>query len=128
MKFIHEIDSLKEHIGESMIEYSGRKKEAVSLFRDGEKPFMVLTYGTGSKGLNLQFCNRIVFLSQTFDFAQKEHGLHRCYRIGQTQDVEVHDLFVDVGLENIIGKSLQKKTNLGRNIKRLIEQGRGMSL
>ena len=79
---------------------------------------------TGAFGLNLQFCHRMAFLTQTFDYKDKIQAMHRIYRTGQTKDVEIYDFFVDVGLERIIRASLDKKERTLDNIIKCIKDGR----
>lgn len=76
----------------------------------------VLSYGCGAFGLNLQKFNRVIFLDQTFDYGQKIQALSRVRRIGQTKNIEVVDIFVETGLENIIERSLSKKTGTTENV------------
>ncbi|MFW6221984.1 MAG: SNF2-related protein [Bacteroidota bacterium] len=127
VKFLHEIDAVKNHYTDSF-EYSGRQKCRIDDFKNSRARFLIMTYGTGSMGLNLQFCNNIVFFSQTFDWKDKEHGLHRCYRNGQSRDVNVYDLWLDTGLENLFRKSLEKKTDTAKNIQDFIDKNGAMAL
>lgn len=41
----------------------------INQFKEDDKP-LLMTYGTGAFGLNLQFCHRIAFASLTFDYAK----------------------------------------------------------
>jgi SNF2 family DNA or RNA helicase len=84
---------------------------------------LVSTYGCGSLGLNFQFCNNIIFLSQTFDYKDKEQGTHRLYRIGQKKDINCYNFYCDTGLEDIIKQSLDKKQNILKNIKSILKRG-----
>lgn len=115
VKFIHEIDELLRHYPNSM-EYSGRAKACLKNFQDNNSRFLIMTYGTGAMGLNLQFCQNVVFFSQTFNWKDKEHGLHRVYRIGQKYDVNIYHLWLNTGLEQIIKSSLEKKEDVARNV------------
>lgn len=72
----------------------------------------VLTYGTGSFGLNLQHCNKIVFFDKTFDFAFREQAEARIYRTGQRRDCYYYDMTGNVGLERMIDTCIEKKLNL----------------
>ena len=72
----------------------------------------VLTYGTGSLGLNLQEYNRIIYFDKTFDYAFREQSEARIYRTGQENDCEYYDLTGNVGLEEMIDNCIQRKTNL----------------
>jgi SNF2 family DNA or RNA helicase len=98
-------------------------KERTKILKDFENnKFQVLymTYGVGAFGLNLQFCNHIIFADQTFDYSQKIQAEHRIYRMGQNKDVHYYNLFCNCGIEKIIIKSLNKKTNLLTEIKKEI--------
>ncbi|MCT6851229.1 MAG: DEAD/DEAH box helicase [Staphylococcus epidermidis] len=72
----------------------------------------ILTYGTGSLGLNLQSYNQIIFFDKTFNYAQKEQAERRIYRMGQNSDCKFIELTGDVGLETFIDKNIRNKTTL----------------
>lgn len=72
----------------------------------------VMTYGTGSLGLNLQQYSRIIYFDKTFDYAFREQSEARIYRTGQQNDCEYYDLTGDVGLEKMIDDCIQRKTSL----------------
>ena len=89
----------------------------------------VLTYGTGSFGLNLQDYNRIIYFDKTFDYSFREQSEGRIYRNGQKLDCEYYDLTGDTGLEEMIDRCIQNKEGLvqhfkkqGKNLKKLKEQ------
>lgn len=127
VKFYHEVDRLLEAFPASM-EYSGRRKCDLREWRDSPSKYLVMTYGTGAMGLNLQFCRNVVFFSQTFDWKDKEHGLHRVYRTGQQNDVNVYDLWLNTGLEKLFRASLSKKTDVARNVNAFIKRHGIMAL
>ena len=72
----------------------------------------VMTYGTGSLGLNLQQYSRIIYFDKTFDYAFREQSEARIYRTGQQNDCEYYDLTGDVGLDKMIDDCIQRKTSL----------------
>jgi SNF2 family DNA or RNA helicase len=80
---------------------------------------MVLTYGKGSFGLNLQKYNSIVFFDKTFDYSFREQSEGRIYRNGQTLDCEYYDLTGDVGLERLIDDCIAKKEGLVNHFKKM---------
>lgn len=98
------------------------RKRALERFKNGLFKHLYITYGCGAFGLNLQFCKNIVFASHTFDYAQKIQAEARIYRMGQKDDVNYYDLWCDTGLEDLIRKSLDKKSNLLDEIKQEIEK------
>lgn len=91
-------------------------------FKNNNIKTLYMTYGVGAYGLNLQFCNNIIFADQTFDYSQKIQAEHRIYRIGQEKDVKYYNLICDCGMEHLIKKSLDKKTDLLSEIKKEIER------
>lgn len=121
VKYLHEVDILLEQLSNSR-EFTGRSKASIDDFKSNKFRVLICTYGTGAFGLNLQFCHNIIFASQTFDYKDKIQALHRVVRTGQKNTVKVYDLYVNVGLENIIRSSLEKKENTLDNLKRIIEK------
>lgn len=91
-------------------------------FQNNKFKTLYMTYGVGAYGLNLQFCHNIIFADQTFDYAQKIQAEHRIYRIGQDKDVNYYNLYCNCGIEKVIIKSLNKKTNLLYEIKKEISK------
>lgn len=126
VKFLSEINLIKEIFNDVAL-LSGCNKSGLEQFIK-DKDILVATYGTGSLGHNLQFCNNIIYFSQTFDYKQKEQSLHRIYRAGQKQDCNIYNFYIKTGLEEIIIKSLKKKRICLSNIKQYIEQSKEQSL
>lgn len=106
VKFIDEASILSEMFDAAL--YTGARKDGIHLF-EKEKDILVSTYGTGSLGLNLQFCNNIIYVTQTFDFKDKEQSEHRIFRTGQKKDCYIFNCWVNTGLDALIKKSLEKK-------------------
>lgn len=121
VKFHHELDTILASIP-GCIEYSGRRKDDLSDFTNGRARVLVMTYGSGAMGLNLQSCHNVIFFTQTFDAKDKTQALYRVYRTGQTSDVFVHEFWVTTGLEQLIRKSLDKKQSTLANVEKFIKQ------
>lgn len=121
VKYLAEVDILLRKIKDSR-EFTSRDKASIDAFRRGEFKVLICTYGTGAFGLNLQFCHNMIFASQTFDYKDKVQAMHRVVRTGQEKTVKIYDMYVNVGLENIIRSSLAKKENTLDNLKKIIEQ------
>ena len=60
----------------------------------GERVAIVVQIVAGGAGLNLQHCNRIVFLSSHWNPAIVDQAIARAYRMGQREPVEVHHLLL----------------------------------
>lgn len=99
-----------------------KRNEIICMFKEKQFKTLFMTYGVGSYGLNLQFCNNIIFADQTFDYSQKIQAEHRIFRLGQEKDVHYYNLICKCGMERIIIKSLKKKTGLLEEIKKEISK------
>lgn len=83
----------------------------------------VLSLQKHAFGLNLQEYNHIIFFNQSWDYALMEQAEKRIYRIGQKQDCYIYTFKSDLGLDNMINKNLNKKSDLLNDIKnKLIEE------
>ena len=85
-------------------------------FKNDNKP-LLLTFGTGAFGLNLQFCNRIAFASLTFDYARIDQAMSRIKRLGQSRDIEYTYFTSDLGVYRMIKENIFKKQSLKELIK-----------
>jgi SNF2 family DNA or RNA helicase len=120
VSFLKQVDKIVELFGEDQVAvFTGQEKMGLEEFKK-TKDIMVSTYGCGSVGLNLQFCNNIIYFSQTFNYADKEQSLHRIYRFGQEKTCNIINYICDTGLCKLITMSLNKKQNILINIKNFI--------
>lgn len=87
------------------------RERIINDFKQSKIP-LVMTYGVGSFGLNLQFCNEIVFCSLTFDYAKVEQAKYRIKRIGQEQNIKYTYFKTNLGIDKIIGQNLERKKDL----------------
>lgn len=97
----YEADAIMAILGERpAIEVRGSmpadKKEArLTAFVNGEVPVLVTKPSIAGHGLNLQHCARMAFAGLSFSFEQFYQAVRRCWRFGQTRDVEVHVAMAD---------------------------------
>lgn len=91
-------------------------------FKNDNKP-LLLTFGTGAFGLNLQFCNRIAFASLTFDYARIDQAMSRIKRLGQSRDIEYTYFTSDLGVYRMIKENIFKKQSLKELIIDKIDKG-----
>jgi SNF2 family DNA or RNA helicase len=76
--------------------------EARAAATEGRPVVVVVQIVSGGCGLNLQFCRRVLFLSQHWNPAVVHQAVGRAVRIGQTVAVEVHTFrVVDGVLDNL---------------------------
>ena len=96
--------------------------EIIEQFKNDNKP-LLMTFGTGAFGLNLQFCNRIAFASLTFDYAKVDQAISRIKRLGQERDIEYLYFTSNLGIYNMIQDNITKKQSLKELIIDKIEKG-----
>jgi hypothetical protein len=111
----YEADALLALIGKrrDVVEIRGshtieRKEAAIASFLDGSKRVLITKSAICGFGLNLQFCNRTVFVGRSFSYESWYQAVRRFWRFGQTQPVDVH-LIVAEG-EDQIGRVIDRKT------------------
>jgi SNF2 family DNA or RNA helicase len=100
------------------LEYHGRipsreRQETLNLFqKDPNKHLILMTYGTGSVGLNMQFANYVFLFDRWWNPAVEDQAINRVHRIGQKEPVFV-TRFVSVDtIEMRIAEVLEKKRQL----------------
>ena len=118
----NKIEAIKEHVDSKTIifvKFVETKETLQAIFPNA----LVLTYSTGAAGLNLQEYNKIVFYDKTFDYLQREQAEHRIYRIGQANDCTYVDLTLNLPLDKIIDRNIDKKIKMGDYFKTLLKEG-----
>ena len=94
----------------------------IEQFKNDNKP-LLMTFGTGAFGLNLQFCNRIAFASLTFDYAKVDQAISRIKRLGQERDIEYLYFTSNLGIYDMIRENIMKKQSLKELVINKIEKG-----
>lgn len=125
--FVRYLDSIPKDAhkitgGEKPVE----RKQILSDFKDGKFNVLYMTYGVGAYGLNLQFCQNIIFAEQVWDYALQVQAEARIFRLGQSDQVHYYHLMCwNVGLEDLMAKCISKKSTLSETMKREIEKQKG---
>lgn len=96
------------------------RQKIMEEFREGNKP-LLLTFGVGAYGLNLQFCNEIVYSSLTFNYGQMEQSLARIKRIGQAEDIKYTYFKTEYKVYELLEENIGKKETLANLIKKNIK-------
>ena len=113
--FIKEIEGIKKHLKNYLV-ISGsiaqkERNQILEMFKDNDIP-LIMTFGTGSFGLNMQFCNEIIFSSLTFDYAKILQAKGRIKRLGQENKIKYTTFECNLPINKFIGKNISKKKNL----------------
>lgn len=107
-------------------EKAEERQKTIADFKDGKFQVLYITYGCGAYGLNLQFCQNIIFAEQVWDYALQVQAEARIYRIGQKETVTYYHLECDgVGLEELMQKCINRKSSLLYTIKDEIAKTKG---
>lgn len=79
---------------------------------DPTKHVMLMSYGTGSVGLNLQFTNYVFLFDRWWNPAIEDQAINRAHRIGQKEPVFVTRFLTRDTIEGRIADILDKKRQL----------------
>ncbi len=82
-----------------------------------DKKYLVANRACASYSLNLQFCHKIIYLSNGWDLGTRLQSEDRVHRLGQTEDVEIIDICAEGTLDERIIYSLNKKERILDSIK-----------
>jgi DNA modification methylase len=83
------------------------KENAAIDFAHGKIKVLVSKASIFGFGLNFQSCHNMLFVGLSNSFELTYQAVRRCYRFGQTQDVNVY--YVAVDIEGAVLKNIQKK-------------------
>jgi SNF2 family DNA or RNA helicase len=107
------------------LQYHGRvpprdRQAILDRFRkDTAKHVLLMSYGTGSVGLNLQFTNYVFLFDRWWNPAVEDQAINRAHRIGQKDAVFVTRFITENSIEGRIAEVLERKRQL---FNELIEQ------
>lgn len=80
--------------------------------RDKKNHLLLMSYGTGSVGLNLQFANYVFLFDRWWNPAVEDQAINRAHRIGQKETVFVTRFVSQGTIEGRIAEILEKKRQL----------------
>jgi SNF2 family DNA or RNA helicase len=99
---------------------ANQRQAVLDAFRtDPHKQILLMSYGTGSVGLNLQFANYVFLFDRWWNPAIEDQAIKRAHRIGQKEPVFVTRFVAQNTIEGRICEVLEKKRQL---FNELIEQ------
>jgi SNF2 family DNA or RNA helicase len=90
-----------------------RRDDVVRRFRDDpDAHVLLMSYGAGGVGLNLQFASYVFLFDRWWNPAVEDQAIHRAHRIGITGPVTVSRFLVLDSIEERIDRILQEKRDL----------------
>jgi len=94
------------------------KERALRNFADGAVQVLVTKPGIAGLGMNFQACARIAFLGLTFSYESFYQAVRRCWRYGQTRQVEAH---VVIGAaEDALWSTIRRKREADELLRRAL--------
>ena len=118
-QWVGTLRTLAEHVRPfGPLEYHGkvppkRRDAVIRRFRDDDsKHVMLMSYGAGSVGLNLQFANYVFLFDRWWNPAVEDQAINRAHRIGVTGPVTVTRFLMLDTIEERIDRILQEKREL----------------
>jgi len=91
----------------------GERTAVLDRFRnDSSKHVLLMTYGTGSVGLNLQFSNYVFLFDRWWNPAVEDQAINRSHRIGQKRPVTVTRFLSENTIESRIAEVLESKRRM----------------
>lgn len=105
-----------EYGNNSAVAYNGKvsqkhRQQNIDKF-ESESRFFVANKACGAYGLNLQFCNYIIYYSNDWDYGTRNQSEDRVHRIGQTKNVHIIDICASNTLDERIIDCLYRKEQL----------------
>ncbi|MCG8514581.1 MAG: DEAD/DEAH box helicase [Halanaerobiales bacterium] len=98
-----------------------RQENIDAFYKKTKTRFLVANKTCAGYGLNLQFCNYIIYYSNDWNYATRSQSEDRVHRIGQKNNVHIIDICADNSLDERILSCLWKKENLVDSFKRQLE-------
>lgn len=113
------IDRLRERLARfGTLEYHGQmghkeRETVIDRFKhDPDKHVILMSYGAGSVGLNLQFCHYVFLFDRWWNPAIEDQAINRAHRIGVSGPVTVTRMVTQGTIEERINQVLEEKREL----------------
>ncbi len=118
-QWVQTLETLKQHLARfGPLEYHGkipprRRDAVVEQFRqDPSRHVLLMSYGAGSVGLNLQFCSYVFLFDRWWNPAVEDQAINRAHRIGAQGPVTVTRMMTLGTIEQRIHEVLEQKREL----------------
>ena len=113
---------LQDHLGRPVLYLHGgtpkqKRDEMIDDFQslDGP-PFFLLSLRAGGTGLTLTAATHVIHYDRWWNPAVEDQATDRTYRIGQTDDVQVHKLMCEGTVEEAIDQTIEQKRELADQV------------
>ena len=126
--YTSEITSLCSILGAKAIRFDGTISQKtrfknINIFKNNPNVlYLLANRSCAGYSLNLQFCHKIIYFSNNWDLATRLQSEDRVHRIGQTEDIQIVDLYAEYTLDNRIADCLHRKESLADRFKNLLKE------
>ncbi|TID16721.1 hypothetical protein CANINC_004173 [Pichia inconspicua] len=93
-----------------------KEKTLLELRKDPTVHVLLCSLKSGAYGLNITSCSRVILYEPFWNPAIGAQAIDRAYRIGQTENVDVHEFFVADTVEMRIKELQEKKRELANAV------------
>jgi len=113
---------LQDHLGRRVLYLhggtpKGKRDEMVERFQSPDgPPFFLLSLRAGGTGLTLTAATHVIHYDRWWNPAVEDQATDRTYRIGQTDDVQVHKLICEGTVEEAIDQTIEQKRELADQV------------
>jgi SNF2 family DNA or RNA helicase len=113
---------LQQELGRRVLYLHGgtpqeRRDEMIEQFQSPDgPPFFLLSLRAGGTGLTLTAANHVIHYDRWWNPAVEDQATDRTYRIGQTDDVQVHKLICEGTVEEAINQTIEQKRDLADSV------------
>ncbi|MFO0013809.1 MAG: DEAD/DEAH box helicase [Planctomycetota bacterium] len=118
-QWVETLENLAEHLKRFRpAQYHGRipstrREGVIEQFRNDPKSSVILmSYGAGAVGLNLQFCHYVFLFDRWWNPAVEDQAINRAHRLGVKQPVTVTRMMAVETIEQRIDEVLSQKREL----------------
>lgn len=101
----------------------GERQETLDWFERTPNGVLIMSYGTGSFGLNLQYCRHVVFNSYGWDWGKLAQAKARVVRIGQDKAVTLDFMESDLKFNEAVRRCVENKGDMSDYVKAKIISG-----
>lgn len=122
-QWVEPLEVLAQHLNEfgpllyhGKVPHSQRQNVLTEFKNNPNKHVILMSYGTGSVGLNLQFSNYVFLFDRWWNPAVEDQAINRAHRIGQKSTVFVKRFITENTIECRICEVLEHKRRLFEEI------------
>jgi len=122
-QWVNTLHVIEEHLNEFQpLQYHGRipskqRDPILKEFKENpDRNVLLMSYGAGAVGLNLQFCRYVFLYDRWWNPAVEDQAINRAHRIGAAGSVTVTRMIMEGTIEQRIHDLLEAKRELFREV------------